>query len=258
MQEWKSTLLGVILGITSFWSGNPHSNYWNPLSKEWFKSLLWSGFHYNLGVDSTPNEVIPNMMPKRVDFHSTALRESIPWHPYAGLPTVRGHLVNRLPIPVGHVTQHGEDHKPSQEARPTVDATRQHRIPTSQVNRTKEEKKQLKKSFLKAVWHICECSRPREGGGGGTSIMYAYWVCAARETPIFSPKFPFWSISFSQMTQYSALEHYHFTFFAVPETIISQFIRSSMHSSPPAVGLLQPARTQSVPRNFFCRWLLTN
>ena len=31
--------------------------------------------------------------------------------------------------------------------------------------------------------------------------MYAYWVCAARETPIFSPEFPFRSISFSQNYQ---------------------------------------------------------
>ena len=31
--------------------------------------------------------------------------------------------------------------------------------------------------------------------------MYAYWVCAARETPIFSPEFLFRSISFSQITQ---------------------------------------------------------
>ena len=45
------------------------------------------------------------------------------------------------------------------------------------------------------------CSSERNtGGGGGTSIMYAYWVCAARETPIFSPEFPFRSISFSQIT----------------------------------------------------------
>ena len=26
-------------------------------------------------------------------------------------------------------------------------------------------------------------------GGGGYFHIYAYWVCAARETPIFSPKF---------------------------------------------------------------------
>ena len=49
---------------------------------------------------------------------------------------------------------------------------------------------------------------------------HAYWVCAARETPIFSPKFPFRSISFSQIFSYSAPEHHHFTVFAVPETII--------------------------------------
>ena len=43
--------------------------------------------------------------------------------------------------------------------------------------------------------------------------MYAYWVCAARETPIFSPEFPFRSISFSQITKKSVPEHHHLTFF---------------------------------------------
>ena len=82
---------------------------------------------------------------------------------------------------------------------------------------------------------------PGGGGGGGVlPCMYAYWVCAPRETPIFNPKFPFRSISFSQMKQYSAPEHHHFTFFAILETIIFTI------SSPPAVSLLQPARTQSV------------
>ena len=49
--------------------------------------------------------------------------------------------------------------------------------------------------------------------GGGYFHMYAYWVCAARESPIFSPEFPFRSISFSQITQKSVPEHHHFTFF---------------------------------------------
>ena len=30
----------------------------------------------------------------------------------------------------------------------------------------------------------------RAGGGGGVFHTYAYWVYAARETPIFSPEFP--------------------------------------------------------------------
>ena len=75
------------------------------------------------------------------------------------------------------------------------------------------------------------------GGGGGV---------AARETPIFSPKFPFRSISFSQITKNSGLEHHHFTFladFAVPETIIFKISLISTRSSPPTAG---PARTQSV------------
>ena len=47
--------------------------------------------------------------------------------------------------------------------------------------------------------------RPRSGGGGAG--------CAARETPIFSPEFPFRSISFSQISKKSVPEHHHFTFF---------------------------------------------
>ena len=39
--------------------------------------------------------------------------------------------------------------------------------------------------------HVVFLSR---GGGGGTSIMYAYWVCAARETPIFSSEFRWISV----------------------------------------------------------------
>ena len=61
-----------------------------------------------------------------------------------------------------------------------------------------------------------------EGGGGGYFHMYAYWVCAARDTPIFSPEFLFRSISFSQISPKSVPEHHHFTFladFAVRETV---------------------------------------
>ena len=43
--------------------------------------------------------------------------------------------------------------------------------------------------------------------------MYAYWVCAARETPIFSPEFPFRSISFSQISKKSIPEHHHLKIF---------------------------------------------
>ena len=75
-------------------------------------------------------------------------------------------------------------------------------------------------------------------GWGGYFHMYAYWVCAARErsTPIFSPEFLFWSISFSKISPnpfrfitillflvdfavperiflFSVPEHHHFTFF---------------------------------------------
>ena len=67
VKEWKSTLLGVILGIISF-GVEIHA-------QEWFKPLLWSGFYYFESGFPLQTEVIPNMTPKRVDFHSTALRE---------------------------------------------------------------------------------------------------------------------------------------------------------------------------------------
>ena len=53
----------------------------------------------------------------------------------------------------------------------------------------------------------------------------AYWVCAIWETLVFSPKFPLQSISVSQMTNKSAPEHHHFTFFAAPETIVFSDVR---------------------------------
>ena len=77
--------------------------------------------------------------------------------------------------------------------------------------------------------------------------MYEYWVCAARETPSFSPEFPFRSISFSQITQknpFRSITILHFwADFAVPETIIFKISLISTRSSPPTAG---SARTQSV------------
>ena len=60
---------------------------------------------------------------------------------------------------------------------------------------------------------VINVSDAPRGGGGGYFHMYAYWVCAARETPIFSPAFPFRSISFSQIPKKSVPEHHHLTFF---------------------------------------------
>ena len=42
--EWKSTLLGLILGITLFWSGNPLSKQWNPLQSSGLNHSFESGF----------------------------------------------------------------------------------------------------------------------------------------------------------------------------------------------------------------------
>ena len=91
-------------------------------------------------------------------------------------------------------------------------------------------------------FHICK--RAGGGGGGWYFHMYAYWVCAARETPIFSPEFPFRSISFSQITKknpFRSITILHFLAdIAVPETIM---FKISLISSPPTAGT---ARTQSV------------
>ena len=70
--------------------------------------------------------------------------------------------------------------------------------------------------------------------------MYAYWVCAARETPIFIPIFPFRSISFSHITKKNPFPSitilHHLAEFAVPETIIFKISLVSTRSSPPTVG----------------------
>ena len=84
-------------------------------------------------------------------------------------------------------------------------------------------------------------SHPGGGGGGGTSICMHTGYVPRERPPFFSPKFPFRSISFSQMTKKSGPEHHHFTFFAVPETIMfkisfkcNPFIASHCRLSPNA------------------------
>ena len=67
--------------------------------------------------------------------------------------------------------------------------------------------------------------------------MYAYWVCAARETPIFSPEFPFQSISFSQITKkktFRSITILNFLAdFAVSETIIFKIFFHAKRSAAP-------------------------
>ena len=75
VQEWKSTLLGVILGIIRFGVEIHAQN--SDIHSQKSDSNHYFGVDstiYNLGMDSTPNEVIPNMTSKRVDFHSTAIK----------------------------------------------------------------------------------------------------------------------------------------------------------------------------------------
>ena len=55
---------------------------------------------------------------------------------------------------------------------------------------------------------------PPPPGGGGGYFHNAYWICAARETPNFSPEFPFRSISFHKLPKNPLRpEHHHFTYF---------------------------------------------
>ena len=96
---------------------------------------------------------------------------------------------------------------------------------------------------------------PRGGGGGGYCHIYAYWVCAARETPIFSPNFPIRSISFSQNVKIfrSGVSPFY-NFFAVQDTIIFEISLRSSHLSPPTAGLLsQTPRARSGAPHFDAR-----
>ena len=82
-----------------------------------------------------------------------------------------------------------------------------------------------------------ECFSPR-GGGGGHFHICSYWVGAIWETPIFSPKFPLQSISFSQMAKKSAPEHHHFTYLPLRRTSFSKFLYLQAVPSPPTAGSL--------------------
>ena len=63
---------------------------------------------------------------------------------------------------------------------------------------------------------------PGVGGGGGLPYVCILGICAVRETSIFSPKIPFRSISFSQITKKSGPEHHDFRF-------LGGFCRSGDH-----------------------------
>ena len=91
---------------------------------------------------------------------------------------------------------------------------------------------------------IGDGTAPPPRGGGGYILPYnAYWVCAAGKTPILSPKFPLRSISFSQMTKYSAPEHHHFTFLPFRRPSFSKFLCvQAIHRRPRPAYCSQPDR----------------
>ena len=79
-------------------------------------------------------------------------------------------------------------------------------------------------------------------------IKYTYWVCAARKTPIISPKCPLRSINyhFHKMTKQSPLGASSLNLLPLRRPSFSKFLyrkQISSHSSPPTAGLLQPLRS---------------
>ena len=79
------------------------------------------------------------------------------------------------------------------------------------------------------------------GGGGGENFHYVCilgisCICAARETPIFSPKYPVRSISFSHVKIFRSGASPFYSFFAVPETIIFEIPLRSIPGGPPKNG----------------------
>ena len=82
---------------------------------------------------------------------------------------------------------------------------------------------------------------------GGYFHMYAYWVCAVRETPIFSAKFLFRSIYHFHKWQKNPVPSITILhFFAVPETIIFKISLISTRSLPPT-GRLSPGLAKCQP-----------
>ena len=57
-----------------------------------------------------------------------------------------------------------------------------------------------KEQFLIMIVYL-DSTKPPPPQGGGVLPYVCIWVCAARETPIFSPKFPLRSISITQITK---------------------------------------------------------
>ena len=94
------------------------------------------------------------------------------------------------------------------------------------------------------------------GGGGGGHFhihVYAYWICPNFETPLFSPKFPLQSISFSQITKTPLRSITILEFLPLRRPSFSTFLYLQAVPSPPTAGLLRPAQTRSVrpaPRGY--------
>ena len=78
------------------------------------------------------------------------------------------------------------------------------------------------------------------GGGGGHFYICAYWVCAARETPIFSPKFPLRSITILHFCRSG--DHHFRNFFTLKPFIARVLARRILQSVPET----PPSRSSSI------------
>ena len=106
-------------------------------------------------------------------------------------------------------------------------------------------------SLSTLYYHVDKkCTRLGTRGGGGYFHMCAYWVCAMRETPIFSPEFLFQSIHilFSKITNkqqqkicFWAWSSFYILLvdFAILDTIIFKMSLISTRSLPPMAGSAQ-------------------
>ena len=102
-------------------------------------------------------------------------------------------------------------------------------------------------TWLHCIKNLRESSIKKRGGGGeGHFHICAYWVCAIFETPIFSPKLPLQSISFSQIKFKNPLRSITILeFLPFQRPSFSKFLYLQAVPSPPTAGLLRPARTRS-------------
>ena len=96
---------------------------------------------------------------------------------------------------------------------------------------------------------LCIMIMARSGGGGG-ALPYAYWVCAARETPFSSLNFRSGAYHFHKLQKNPLRIIIILHFLPLRRPSFSKFLyrkEISSHSSPPTAGLLQRSGVSGRP-----------